>query len=548
MTTNNASLHRGQGFDATLPHFYEASLNDPDYLEVFTYTDALSYCAGDTVNLHISTTAESVAIKIFRDGGEAQLIHQCDAIAGQYYPTPENYYAEGCDWPVAYSLVLPENTESGFYRIDCVVSNEAGEVREHEAGFFVRPNPGKPKANILLIAATSTWLAYNDWGGTSSYAGHCEGFLDGKSPLLSIHRPWAKGFLSLPPNAPRKPHDYKVRAGDIPRYPPIEFAYTRGYSKYYANAGWATYEGPFAKWLEQNGYHIDYATQHDLHYRPELLDQYPCVLMMGHDEYWTREMRQAIDLYIENGGHFARFGGNFCWQIRLEGEGRTQVCYKDSAMDKDPVLHTEQHALTTTIWEIPDEKIRWYGAQTVGLNALQGIYANVGHIAPRQGGGFTVYRPEHWALENTDLCYGDQFGNEANIFGYEVDGLDYEIKDGVPEPTYRDGAIPDTQIIAMGLAGNYEPDRHHQGTVLYYAAMSGGEGLNDLAVIRHGELNDDTRSAAARGNGMIISVAKGQGQLFNAGSCEWVAGLIHHDRDTETITRNVLNRFTGSHN
>ena len=49
------------------------------------------------------------------------------------------------------------------------------------------------------------------------------------------------------------------------------------------------------------------------------------------------------------------------------------------------------------------------------------------------------------------------------IFGYELDGLDYEIKQGIPEPTYQDGALPNTEIIAIGLAGNYEPDPQAQG-------------------------------------------------------------------------------------
>ena len=544
MTKRNSALHRGQGFDATLPHFYEAPMDDPDYLEVWCYTDDLSYEAGETVNFHISTTAKHLSFQIIRDGGELLKVHAADSIEGQHHNTPEDFYEKGCDWPVGYQWTIPDDCSSGFYLVLCTVQNDRGEVREHEAGFFVRPKVGKPTAKILMIAATSTWIAYNDWGGTSSYAGHCEGYLDGKSPILSIHRPWAKGFLSLPPNAPRKPHEYKARAGDIPRYPPMEFAYTRGYSKYYANAWWATYEGPFAKWLEENGYSIDYATQHDLHYRPELLKDYPCVLMVGHDEYWTREMRLAIDNYVEQGGHFARFGGNFCWQIRLEDKGQSQVCYKDSALEKDPVVNTDQHHLTTTVWEHPDTRIRWDGAETVGLNALQGIYANVGGIGPRQGGSFTVYRPEHWALEGTDLCYGDQFGGQAMIFGYELDGLDYEIKQGIPEPTYQDGALPNTDIIAIGLAGNYEPDRKHKGTVLYYAALSGGEGIHDLAVIRYGESTEANRSAAMRGNGMLISAQKGKGHIVNAGTCEWVAGLIRNDADTQIITRNVLDRFT----
>lgn len=535
-------MKRGQAFDATLAHFYEGPMDNPDYLEVWCYTNALSYEAGETVDFHLNTTAKSIDLEIQREGGTLKSVHQPDSIEGKHYSTPDDFYEKGCGWPVGYSWQIPDDLESGFYLVTCKVENDKGEVREHEAGFFVRPKVGKPGAKILLVAATSTWIAYNDWGGTSSYIGHSQEYLDGKSVKLSIHRPWAKGFLTLPGGAPRKPHEYKVCAGDIPRYPPIEFAFTRGYSKYYANAGWATYEKPFAQWAEQNGYPLDYATQHDLHYRPELLDQYACVITLGHDEYWSREMRLAIDHYVEQGGNFARFGGNFGWQIRLEDEGKAQVCYKDDAPHKDPVAGTENKHTLTYAWE--DPLVGWNGAQTIGLNAVYGIYAGVGHLAPRQGGSFTVYRPENWALTGTDLCYGDQFGGEARIFGYELDGLDYVVEDGVPEPTYKDGALPGTEIIAMGLAANVEVNHGHKGSVLYYGGIMGGDVMGEFAELRYGEVTEKKRAAAARGNGMIITCQKGKGQIFNAGTCEWVAGLKLNDADTMQITRNVLERFT----
>jgi len=535
-------MKRGQGFDTTIPHFYEAPMEDPDYLEVWCYTQALSFEGGETVDFHLNTTASKLSLEILRDGGEQVSIHQVDEITGNHYPTPDNFYEVGCGWPIGYSWQIPNDLASGFYLVLCKVVNDQGETREHEAGFFVRPKVGKPSANILLIAATSTWSAYNDWGGTSSYVGLSDEFVSGKSPRLSIHRPWAKGFLSVPGGAPRKTHEYKVRPGDIPRYPPIEFACTRGYSKYYASAGWATYEQPFVQWAEQQGFTLDYACQHDLHYRPELLDAYPCVVTVGHDEYWSQEMRVAIDHYIEQGGHLARFGANLAWQIRLEEEGTVQVCYKEDAPEKDPVSNTENKALLTAFWEGP--QLGWNGAETMGLNALRGLFANVGHLAPRQGGGFTVYRPEHWALQGTDLCYGDQFGGEANIFGYEVDGLDYVIRDGIPEPTYKDGAMPGTEIIAMGLASNAEVKHGNKGSAYFYGDTGlSFEDMGWMAKIRYGEDSDEARAAAARGNGMMISCKRGEGQIFAAGSCEWVAGLKLNDTDTTIITRNVLEQF-----
>lgn len=47
------------------------------------------------------------------------------------------------------------------------------------------------------------------------------------------------------------------------------------------------------------------------------------------------------------------------------------------------------------------------------------------------------------------------------------------------------------------------------------------------------------------GSGMVASFEKGKGEVFCAGTCEWVAGLIRRDDFTELITKNVLDRFTG---
>ena len=42
---------------------------------------------------------------------------------------------------------------------------------------------------------------------------------------------------------------------------------------------------------------------------------------------------------------------------------------------------------------------------------------------------------------------------------------------------------------------------------------------------------------------MIVSFRRGQGEVFHAGSVEWVAGLLRRDPQVERVTRNVLARF-----
>ena len=526
-------IPRGQGFDATSAEFYEAPLEDPDYLEVWCYTDKVSYLPREEVHFHTSTTAKEFSIEIIRDGQAPKTVHKVDKLPGKINPLPADFYENGCGWPVSYSWRLPRDLPSGFYMIISRVTNEAGERREQEHGFLsVQPSPAgtqrscscRPSAlgRPITIGEASITI----WGIICPMISPSHRDFRSIDPLLAA----SSGRLRVRPASPIIPNS-------IPVYPVIDFAHTRGYSKWFSNCGWATYERPFVTWAEQNSFPLDFATQLDLHYSPELLDKYKCVVLVGHDEYWSWEMREAIDHYVERGGHVARFAGNFAWQIRLEDEGRTQVCYKELAGQKDPILKTDRKRHLTSLWE--DPQVGWPGAETFGLNSNYGIYAHVGVNVPRGTGGFTVYRPEHWAFTGTDLYYGDDFGANARIFGYEVDGLDYTFRDGEPFPTFNDGARETTEILAMALASNKESDHGHRGTIFYY-----GDGSEGIARIRHGGVTEETRKSGARGNGMIVTFTRGKGTVFHAGSCEWVAGLKFKDYCTETITRNVPNRFT----
>ncbi len=129
-----------------------------------------------------------------------------------------------------------------------------------------------------------------------------------------------------------------------------EWARLRDYGRHHADAFWATYERPFAVWAEQQGYVLDYLTQDDLDRDPSALDGYRCAILVGHDEYWSWKMRDAIDALVDRGGNVARFGANFAWQVRIEGT--TQICHKYVPED-DPVFGTPDQHLVTLNWDHP---------------------------------------------------------------------------------------------------------------------------------------------------------------------------------------------------
>ena len=496
------------------------------------YSDRRAYKPGDSVRLYLSSNCPQVKLRIYRDGAIARTLHTSDSLDARFHPIPERAYEHGCQWPVFMQWSIPADAEQGGYIVE--VRDGADSVLGHHL-FIVKALRKRADA-LVLIAATSTWAAYNDWGGANHYFGLHPGTPRGRSPLLSTQRPWARGQVWLPADAPRCVNASRPRQPGPARYEFIEWAGLNGYAKYYALAGWASYERPFVVWAEQQGYTVHILTQDDLHHDPYALESYACVVFAGHDEYWTREMRDHVDAFVEEGGKVARFAGNFMWQIRLEDEGRRQVAYKYDAAALDPVAATEPHRLTGA-WE--DPRVNCPGALTFGVNALRGIYGSFGGMAPRNPRGYTVFRPEHWAFVGTGLGYADMFGDEANIFGYEVDGLEYTFVNGLPEPLGTDGAPCGLQILAMGWATNAEHGRSEDA----YSFMLGDGDARFRASILAPDLSDASVDLHSRGAGMVVHFHKGRGEVFTAATCEWVHGLMRSDIYTVMITKNVLERF-----
>ncbi len=518
-----------------LDHYYIGPARDPSVLEIWGYTPRMSYAPGDEVVLHVSTTAARWSYEVSRDGLRYERLLKVDDLPGQHHETPADCSVAGCGWPEAARFTVPKDWRPGGYLITLVAERDGDRVEEHHL-ILVRRAPDLPRAPYLLVCATGTWVAYNCWGGSNHYEGIAGPEGDRFSPVLSTQRPWTRGFCKLPPGAPRALPDQPPKPGEMVRYPYMEWAYSYGYSKKYASAGWASYERHFARWAEAEGYDLDFATLHDLDADPKRPTENSCAIFVGHDEYWSAPMRDAVDAYVEGGGRVARFAGNFLWQIRLEDEGRTQICHKYAAED-DPMASSVTPRMTTGAWEA--EPVNRPGALSFGVNALRGIYAGLGRCAGSGSGGFTIYRPAHWAFDGAGLGYGDVLGAASRIFGYEVDGLDYRMEDGLPFPACTDGAVPEITILAMGLATNVEVDAGVWGETLYIGDADAAFKARALC----GQVTTDTLDASSRGNGMIIHWQKGAGEVFTAATCEWVAGLLRGDAQVIAITRNVMDRF-----
>jgi len=452
-------------------------MSSPDFPSLFVegYTDKLSYSPGETAGFHISTSTSQYSIEIARLGAQRKVFWQRSQIPGTCHPVPEDASSHGCRWPRELTLEIPADWPSGYYEAILRVEDDGGQYCGHNQRsasgkfhFIVRPaHPGQ-RTSILLQLATNSYNAYNNWGGWSLYAYHGRGGLQGHR--VSFERP---------PN-----NDYFHR-----------------------------WELDFVVWAERNGYDLDYATNCDLEFMPHLLKQYRLVLSVGHDEYWSAPMRDNLEAFIAGGGNTAFFSGNtVCWQVRSEDEGRALVCWKQS-YTRDPAFAAGDHAHLSTLWSHhlvgrPENSL-------TGVGFLHGGY----HLSHGQfmdgSGAFRVHRPDHWVLADTGLGQNDTFGGEHTIVGYECDGCEFTLEDGLPVPTGSDGTPHDFTILCTA------PARWHANDCEWYDKWKKGH------------------SGAA-----VLGLYNRGGTVFTAGTTDWAHGLAGGDPIVERITRNVIDRLS----
>jgi hypothetical protein len=456
-----------------------ANADEPPSLTVEGYCDRLSYRPGETISFHVSTTAPQYSMEIARVGDRTEVVSTKSNIPGAHHPIPENASSHGCGWPVSHRLEIPSGWRPGYYNVRLRVADGGGKfvgrnrrTAEVDLFFIVRPaRPGKD-TTILLQLCTNTYNAYNNWGGGSLYAYHGRANLQGHR--VSFNRPLAGQFRN--------------------------------------------WELPFVAWAERNGYTLDYCANSDLEFLPELLAPYRLVLSVGHDEYWSAPMRDRLEAFIGRGGNVAFFSGNTCcWQVRSEEDGRALTSWKQNLV-QDPLFPTNDHRTLSTLWSHhlvgrPENSL-------TGVGFLHGGY-HLSHGQFMDGkGAFMTHRPEHWAFEGTGLARGAEFGAKHTIVGYECDGCEFTMKDGLPSPTHRDGT-PESFVILATC-----PTRWHPDDALWYDRFP-----------------RDPSGAPAQGAAVMGLYERG-GTVLTTGTTDWAHGLRGGDPAVERITKNILDRLS----
>ena len=501
-------------------------------LAVEGYPRRQSYEPGDTVEVCCSSRAARFGATVVRVGASRVPVwHEAD-IVGAERVVPPDASVNGCDWPVTFTIPVDPEWRSGFYEVELRAHGVDGPEAMSHTFFVVRAAPGAA-APALLVLATNTYNAYNMWGGTCLYRG---------ATTLSFQRPIDRGFVTRPDAGYDGRNASIDPAGDPTHRHLLDYLQLHRYPLWCVSSGWHNWERRFAHWAETAGFAVDFAVSSDLENRPEIVDSYALVLSVGHDEYWSWEMRDCIDAYVAAGGNHAIFSGNTCfWQVRLTNDGQTMTCFKGQ-VSSDPVLGTGDDRLRTSFWS--DPAIGRPETYTTGLTFTRGGYARVGAATPRSSGAFTVQRPDHWAFAGTDLRYGDALGLGSYIVGYEVDGCEMRLEHGLPVPTGGDGAPLDMEILATAPARLLsQTQTASEIPHALWADPTGPGDLESLAVGLFGSDAPEHTRRIAHGAAVIGCFRRGKGTVFHAGTTDWAYGL-DADPLVQQVTANVLRRLT----
>jgi PKD domain len=276
------------------------------------YPSATSVNHGETIKLFIHAESAYV-IRIFRIGwyngaggrevlttasrpASVQTDNCRDVGTGGNHGTYQRYGLVECNWTNPFVLQIPNDWVSGVYLAKLV-----GSQYDRYIMFVVRDD--ERPSPYLFQSSVTTGQAYNPWGGVSLY-----------------------GEL-LPSEEKFVPDEGYVAAG-------VKASFNRPQVNGLGTGIFLDAEVNMVRFLEKENYDVTYATNIDVHEKPELLQFHRAFLSVAHDEYWSWQMRTNVEKARDRGVSLAFFGANdVFWRIRLEPATRGDLAANRTIVD-----------------------------------------------------------------------------------------------------------------------------------------------------------------------------------------------------------------------
>src|SRR5215467_7677214 len=246
-----------------LPGTTSWQLTNPDsygnyrYSHIEGYTWATSVSTGNTLTFSVSTTAPTFTADVYRlgwyQGTGARLITTLSNLAGSFQQSAAMDPTTGLvdnNWPAAFTLTPDSTWVSGMYLVKLTASTG-------QQSYIPFTLTDTRSSDFVFVHAENTSQAYNAWGGKSLY----------EFNSTSNKRAYKVSF--------DRPQDRNTGAGDL-----------------------LNWEYDMIRWLEKNGYDVSYVSDVDVHVNPSLLQNHKAILLVGHSEYWTKEMRDNVEANV----------------------------------------------------------------------------------------------------------------------------------------------------------------------------------------------------------------------------------------------------------
>ena len=277
------------------------------------YASGCSVRPGGRVELHVSTNpARRYRITVHRlgwyggAGGRTVATSpgpnaDVQGLAREPAPVHAGPQIASAQWPVTDVIAVADDWTTGVYVARLTLTTGEHASSSAYVPFVVCP-PYGTVADVLVQQPVTTAQAYNNTGGKSLYTSNSSDAI--AAVKVTFDRPfpaWSEANL---------------------------------------NARWPfVWDYQLLRFLEREGYDVAYTTDVDTHREPWELEGHRLVITSGHDEYWTREMRDAFDRALAEGANLACMGANTgYWQIRFQDGERTMVEFRQHAADPEADL------------------------------------------------------------------------------------------------------------------------------------------------------------------------------------------------------------------
>jgi hypothetical protein len=234
--------------------------------EIEGFASAASINRGGQITFFVNTKDPTYTIEIFRTGWYGGLggrrETQPTTLRGIVQPIPSPDPTTGlaeCNWSGGYTLTVsnpfdPTDWVSGIY-----LAKLTGSSGNQSYIIFVVRDDSRP-SDLICQSTETTSQAYNAWGGKSLY---------NYNSTNSI--------------------------------PAVKVSFNRPYDDGEGTGEFLSYEFDGIAYLESQGYDLTYSTDIDTHANGAALIQHKGFLVMGHDEYWSYEMRQNVTAARDHG-------------------------------------------------------------------------------------------------------------------------------------------------------------------------------------------------------------------------------------------------------